>query len=233
MQKQRVKHIFFDLDNTLWDHRGNSEATLLEMFETYEITKKYNLEFDEWHDIFYEENELLWQQIRDNKISKEKLRELRFKVPFAHFGIENKALSEEFETVYLEKLSHKEKPVEGALELINYLYPKYKIHIITNGFVEVSQAKVNNLGINEKVLTLTCADELEIRKPDSRIFQHAMDKAKSTKENSLIIGDDWIADVIGGTDFGWQAIFFDSLNEGFTLENVAVVKNMIEIKELF
>lgn len=232
MDKEQVQHIFFDLDNTLWDHRGNSEITLAQMFRDYHITEKHHISFDEWHPVFYEKNELLWEQLRERHITKEQLRERRFKAPFAYFKVFDIALANEFETVYLDKMGDMTGTVEGANELLEFLKPNYHIHVITNGFEEVSQNKLNNTGLNKWVETLTCADELGIRKPDPRIFTLAMQKANAQKENCLIVGDDWIADVIGGIGFGWQAIFFDALHDGNEIENVPNVKKLMEIKDL-
>lgn len=232
MNKNKVHHIFFDLDNTLWDHRGNSKIVLEKMFRDYEIQKKYGIDFEEWHDFYYDHNELLWERLREGKINKEALREQRFYVPFAHYDIEDRVLSQEFENVYLEQVGKMTGTVEGAEELLAYLHPKYKIHIITNGFIEVSEAKIVNAKIDHYFSTLTCADEVDVRKPDPRIFTLAMSKAGATKGNSLIIGDDWIADIIGGTSFGWQAIFLDCFDSDNHLENVPVVKKLIEIKDL-
>lgn len=232
MNKNSVQHIFFDLDNTLWDHRGNSKIVLEKMFQDYEIQRKYGIEFEEWHDFYYDHNELLWERLREGKITKDELREQRFFVPFAHYDIEDRALSDEFEKVYLEKIGQMTGTVEGAEELLEYLHSKYTIHIITNGFIEVSEAKIVNAKIDHYITSLTCADEVDVRKPDPRIFSLAMNKAGSTKGNSLIIGDDWIADIIGGTSFGWQAVFLDCFDSDNQLEHVPTVKKLREIMEL-
>ncbi|MGI9525952.1 MAG: YjjG family noncanonical pyrimidine nucleotidase [Weeksellaceae bacterium] len=229
--KEKIKHIFFDLDNTLWDHRGNSEATLKQMFKDYNITEDYNLNFDEWHQVFYEKNEYLWAELREGHIHKQELRDRRFTEPFKFFKIEDKALSEKFDIHYLERMAKMAGEVEGAKDLLNYLSPNYSIHIITNGFEEVSQDKINNAKLDVYVETLTCADEIGLRKPDPRIFELAASKANAKKDESIIIGDDWIADVIGGTSFGWKAIFFDSLDDNNQMEGVPVVKTLDEIKQ--
>ena len=232
MDKLKVKHIFFDLDNTLWDHRGNSEFTLQQMFVDYNMESIYGITFQQWHPVFYDKNELLWEQIREGHIKKAELRERRFRDPFLQFKIDDKNLTNEWENVYLQRMGQMSGTVDGAVELLNYLYPNYPLHIITNGFEEVSAAKIENSELNGFFQTLTCADELNLRKPDPRIFKLAMQKSGANAEESIIIGDDWIADVIGGLGVGWQAIFFDSLNDGNALENVPTVKKLIEIKDL-
>ncbi|MXV37504.1 noncanonical pyrimidine nucleotidase, YjjG family [Flavobacteriaceae bacterium Ap0902] len=229
--KDNIRHVFFDLDNTLWDHRGNSEATLRQMFKDYQITEQYNLDFDAWHEVFYEKNEYLWAELREGHIQKQTLRDRRFAEPFKYFKIEDPTLSEKFDMNYLERMAKMKGEVAGAKDLLEYLSPYYTLHVITNGFEEVSQAKIDNAELSAYIETLTCADEIGLRKPDPRLFELAASKAGASKEESVIIGDDWIADVLGGTSFGWKAIFFDSLNDGNQLDGVPNVKKLEEIKQ--
>lgn len=232
MDKAKVRHIFFDLDNTLWDHRGNSEITLEKMFAEYSIQQKYGFSFEEWHPVFYDKNELLWEQIREGHIRKAELRERRFRDPFLLFEVDDRNLTDDWEAVYLAKMGKMSGTVSGARQLLEYLKPDYHIHVITNGFEEVSQSKIENSELNGFIQTLTCADEIGLRKPDPRIFQLALDKAEAVKDEALIIGDDWIADVIGGLGAGWQAVFFDALNDENQMEGVPTVKSLAEIKNI-
>ena len=232
MDHSKVKHIFFDLDNTLWDHRGNSEITLQQMFAEYQLQEKFGFSFEEWHPVFYDKNELLWEQIREGHIQKAELRERRFRDPFLMFDVDDLELTEEWENIYLDRMGQMSGTVQGAKDLLEYLQPNYHIHVITNGFEEVSHKKIENSDLNGFIQTLTCADEIGLRKPDPRLFQLALDKAGTVKEEALIIGDDWIADVIGGLGAGWQAVFFDALLDGNQMEDVPTVKSLHEIKNL-
>ncbi|MDR6159673.1 FMN phosphatase YigB (HAD superfamily) [Chryseobacterium sp. SLBN-27] len=67
----KIQHIFFDLDNTLWDHRKNAYLTIKNLFEKEEINLKYNIDFEEFHSVYHEINEKLWENIRDGIIDKE------------------------------------------------------------------------------------------------------------------------------------------------------------------
>lgn len=229
---EKIKHVFFDLDNTLWDHRGNSEKVLEQMFINQKIQEKHQIQFHEWHHVFYIENEKLWIQLRKNEISKEKLREMRFQLPFLYFGIDQPDLAIYFEQHYLEQMAEQSGLVSGAVELIDYLRPKYRIHVITNGFVEVSGSKIRNSPLNGKIETLTCADDIGVRKPAPEIFDLALSRADAHKEESLLIGDDWIADAQGAMQYGMQVIFFDSLKDNPSTTDFPIVKNLLDIKEL-
>lgn len=226
-----IQHIFFDLDNTLWDHRKNAYLTLNEIFAREKVQEKYQLGFEEFHKEYFTINENLWAGIRDGKIDKQYIRDHRFYDSFLFFGIDDKELSQKFENNFLDQIIENNELVEGAFDILEYLaQKKYRLHILSNGFEEVTYRKCELSGIKNYFATITSADEINIRKPQPEIFEYALKKADAKKENSIIIGDDWIADVEGGLAFGMDAIFFDRFNDDFDAE-VKTVKNLSDIKQ--
>lgn len=226
-----IQHIFFDLDNTLWDHRKNAYLTLKEIYTREKVQEKYHLGFEEFHKEYFTINENLWAQIRDGKIDKQYIRDHRFYDSFLFFGVDDLALSQKFENNFLDQIVENNELVEGTFELLEYLAHKnYRLHILSNGFEEVTYRKCELSGIKNYFETITSADEINIRKPQPEIFEYALKKADAKKENSIIIGDDWIADVEGGLAFGMDAIFFDRFNDDFDAE-VKTVKNLSEIRQ--
>ncbi|MFY1047921.1 YjjG family noncanonical pyrimidine nucleotidase [Chryseobacterium sp. GP-SGM7] len=227
----KIQHIFFDLDNTLWDHRRNAYLTIKDLFEKEEITLKYNIDFEEFHSVYHEINERLWEQIRDGEIDKGYLRIHRFYDTFSRFGIDNLELSMYFEEHFLDKILNYNHLVEGAEYILDYLKGKnYTLHIISNGFQEVTERKCILSKIDHYFKTITSADSVGVRKPNPAIFEYSLNLAKAKKEESILIGDDWIADIIGSQQFGIDCIFFDILNENKEVENLKVIKHLFQIK---
>jgi len=228
----KIQHIFFDLDNTLWDHRRNAYLTIKDLFDKEEITLKYNIDFEEFHSVYHEINEKLWEQIRDGEIDKEYLRKHRFYDTFKHFGIDDLELSMFFEEHFLDKILNYNHLVESAEYILDYLKAKnYTLHIISNGFQEVTERKCILSGIDHYFQTITSADSVGVRKPNPAIFEYSLGLSEAKKEESILIGDDWIADVIGAQNFGMDVIFFDVLNENKEVENLKVIKHLLQIKE--
>ncbi|VXC51810.1 MULTISPECIES: YjjG family noncanonical pyrimidine nucleotidase [Chryseobacterium] len=228
----KIQHIFFDLDNTLWDHRRNAYLTIKDLFDKEEITLKYNIDFEEFHSVYHEINEKLWEQIRDGEIDKEYLRKHRFYDTFKHFGIDDLELSMFFEEHFLDKILNYNHLVESAEYILDYLKTKnYTLHIISNGFQEVTERKCILSGIDHYFQTITSADSVGVRKPNPAIFEYSLGLSEAKKEESILIGDDWIADVIGAQNFGIDVIFFDVLNENKEVENLKVIKHLLQIKE--
>lgn len=228
-----IQHIFFDLDNTLWDHRRNAKLALEDLFRREQIREKYSLTFEEFHKEYFTVNENLWAQIRDGEIDKEYIRKFRFYNTFLFFGIDDFELAQRLEINFLDEIVSYNHLVEGAFELLEYLsQKKYRLHVLSNGFKEVTYRKCELSGIKNYFETITSADEINIRKPQPEIFEYALNKSGTKKAESVIIGDDWIADIEGGLAFGMKAIFFDVFNDNYTAENVKTVKKLSEIHEL-
>lgn len=228
----KIQHIFFDLDNTLWDHRKNAYLTIKDLFAKEEIDLKYNIDFEEFHSVYHEINEKLWEDIRDGIIDKEYLRKHRFYDTFMHFEVDDQKLSMYFEEHFLDKILNHNELVEGAEYILEYLKAKnYTLHIISNGFKEVTERKCILSGIDKYFQTITSADTVGVRKPRPEIFEYSLGLSDATKENSILIGDDWIADVVGAQNFGMDVIFFDVLNENKEDKGLKVIKHLLQIKD--
>ncbi len=230
----KMQHIFFDLDNTLWDHRRNAYLTLKEIFEREKVRDKHNIHFEEFHKEYFTINERLWAQIRDGEIDKEHLRKHRFYDSFLFFGIDDFALAQTFEKNFLDEILNYNDLVEGSFDLLEYLSDKgYTLHILSNGFEEVTYRKCELSGIKNYFKTITSADEIDVRKPNPEIYAYALNKAGAKIEESAMIGDDWIADVEGGKAFGLQVVFFDVFNDNYEADGVTVIKRLAELKDIF
>lgn len=228
-----IRHIFFDLDNTLWNHRKNAELTLRQLFKKEKINEIYQLNFDDFHREYFTINENLWANIRDGKIDKDYIRKHRFYDSFLFFGIDDFELSQRFEHSFLDEIIEYNELVDGTFELLEYLASKhYKMHILSNGFQEVTHRKCELSGIQNYFETITSADEINIRKPRLEIFEFALRKANASKKESIMIGDDWIADIEGATAFGMKAVFYDVFNDDFKAKEVNVIKKLSELKDI-
>ncbi len=228
----KIQHIFFDLDNTLWDHRRNAYLTIKDLFAREEINLRYTIAFEEFHAVYHRMNELLWEKIRDGMIDKEYLRKHRFYDTFNNFGIDDLQLSTFFEEHFLDQILNYNHLVEGADLVLDYLKSKnYTLHIISNGFQEVTERKCILSGIDHYFTTITSADSIGVRKPNPAIFEYSLSLSEAKKEECILIGDDWIADVTGAQNFGIDVIFFDALNENPQQENLKSIRHLLHLKD--
>ena len=119
---------------------------------------------------------------------------------------------------------------EGAWEILDYLFPKYKLHIITNGFQTVQAGKLKNSNIEHFFQTITNSEMAGVKKPNPLIFEYALKKANATKSKSIMIGDSLEADIEGAINVGLDAIFFNEFNVSVD-EKIHQVNHLMLLKE--
>lgn len=225
-KKIMVKDVFFDLDHTLWDFDKNSMLAFKRVFKKFKIT----IELDTFLKIYEPINIKYWKKYREDKVSKENLRRGRLIDSFNFFDlIYTTEKIDKIADAYIEELPFDNHLFEGALEILDYLTLKYKLHIITNGFEEVQQKKLKNSGIVHYFSTVTTSEEVGVKKPNSKVFLTALKKANSLPEESVMIGDSLEADILGANNIGMQTIFYNYRNESIS-KKMKSIDSLIEIK---
>lgn len=228
----KIRHIFFDLDNTLWDHRKNALLTLNDLFERKKISERHHIIFEEFHQKYDEINEALWVKIRDGIIDKNFLRKHRFYDTFLHFGVDDEHLANYFEKHFLDEIINYNELVPGALGILEYLKSKkYQLHVVSNGFHEVTNRKVEKSGLKFFLKTIISAEDARAMKPNPKIFEYSLHLVNAEKSESIFIGDDWIADVKGAQNFGLDVIFFDALRENISENGLKIIQRLEEINK--
>ena len=225
MKIKNIKHIFFDLDHTLWDFDKNSALTFDKIFKINQV----HLDVAKFLSIYEPVNLNYWKLYRNSEIDQDQLRYGRLKDTFDAMDIEVEdslihLLSEDYIT-YLTTFNHL---FEDTLEILEYLQPKYRLHIITNGFEEAQQKKIAGSNITHYFKTVTNAEMAGVKKPNPLIFQYALKLANATPEESLMIGDNYEADILGALEVGYDAIFFNYRND----DSEAHIKQVTQLSEL-
>jgi putative hydrolase of the HAD superfamily len=222
------KHIFFDLDHTLWDFDKNSAFA----FEI--IFKKHNLDVNvaTFLKHYIPRNHHYWKLYQVNQITVQDLRFYRLKDVFdvLEFTISDvmiNVLSEDYIT-YLTESNHL---FDGAIEILEYLKPNYELHIITNGFHFAQDKKLKKANIAHYFTTITNSELAGVKKPHPNIFNFALSLANATKKESIMIGDSFEADIEGALDFGIDAVFFNEHNTPVNRQ-ISQVKHLLELKNI-
>jgi putative hydrolase of the HAD superfamily len=222
------KHLFFDLDRTIWDFDKNSISALKQIISEENIDELSN-SFSSFHSIYKEENSKLWEAYGKGFISKEELRYGRFKNTLAKFSIHDTEIVKRFGDAYVEISPLQNQLIPGVEEAIRSLNKiGFPMHIITNGFKEVQFVKLNNCGLSSYFKEVICSEDIGVNKPNPEIFYHAHRKANTLARNSVMIGDDYHADIHGATSSGMKAIFFNP-NGRNNYQHEHEVKHMDEL----
>lgn len=202
------KHIFFDLDRTLWDFDRSSAETVKELFFKYRLDRSIENPED-FIKVYHEVNLELWSHYRRGEMTKDVLRTKRFRISLDRFGIVDENLAEKFGDDYLNISPTKTILIPHAREILNYLYPVYKLHIITNGFLTTQQIKLKNSRLDQYFESLTTSEVVGHNKPRPEIYHQALTSVNARKKESLMIGDDLDVDILGARNFGIDQAFLN------------------------
>lgn len=219
----KYEHIFIDLDKTLWDFETNARETFTEIFHKYQLTEKGIEGLDRFLEVYTGHNDMLWALYRENRIKKEILNVQRFRMTLESFGIKDETLPLHIADDYVTLSPMKNNLFPGAVKTLEILVKRgYSLHIITNGFEEVQQAKLDHSDLRRFFKTITTSEEAGVKKPALRIFHLALEKASALPEKSIMIGDDPEVDLTGARGAGMDQLFFNPAklghNGGITME---------------
>lgn len=227
MKNKAIKHVFFDLDHTLWDFDKNSALTFDKIFKQHDV----GVDLNAFLKVYEPVNLQYWKRYRDEEIDKIELRYGRLRDTFdsINFTVED-ALIHNLSTDYIEHLSSFNHLFEGTLDLLQYLHPKYQLHIITNGFEEAQLKKMDSSAITSFFKTITNAENAGVKKPNPIIFDYALKIANAHPKESIMIGDNYEADVLGALNVGYDAIFFNYRNDQ-SEPHIKQIKHLSQIKK--
>ena len=222
-----ITDIFFDLDHTLWDFDKNSEMAFDRIFKN----KYPNIRIEDFIEKYAPINQDCWKLYQNDKITHQELRYNRLKFSFDALNLE---ISDEdinqIANDYIEFLPDNNYLFDGAIEVLEYLKPKYNLHIITNGFANVQDKKINNAALSGYFNTITNSELAGVKKPNSIIFDYAINLAQASKENSIMIGDCLDADINGALNAGLDAIFFNE-KKIEAPQNIKQINHLLELKK--
>jgi putative hydrolase of the HAD superfamily len=229
----RYQHIFFDLDNTLWDFDRSSILAFDKIFQIFDLIKYGIPSAEDFHKTYFDHNNRLWDLYRKGEIDKDFLKIERFRLPLKDYGITDEKLASDLGESYTDYAARLVALVPNTMKVLNYLKEKnYKIHLITNGFLEVQSIKMQASGLDKMIDSSFVSEVVGFKKPDHRIFHHAMKEAGGNIENSVMIGDDLSVDIIPAKEIGMTHIYFNrkkiSHNEKIDYE----IYDLIEICDI-
>ncbi|MEQ1554472.1 MAG: YjjG family noncanonical pyrimidine nucleotidase [Ferruginibacter sp.] len=201
------KHLFFDLDHTIWDFDTNAKDTLQDLYNNglAEITKA---PFQEFYDKYLFHNAHLWARYEKGFIGVEELKWKRMWRTLLDFKIADEGLSKELSATFLEILPTKKVVFPYTFEILEYLTKKnYQLHLITNGFVHTQTMKLKNSGLDKYFIEMITSEVSNSIKPKKEIFDFALQKTNAKLNESLMLGDNQDADIAGALNAGMDVVF--------------------------
>jgi putative hydrolase of the HAD superfamily len=222
-----ITDVFFDLDHTLWDFDKNSAIAFDRIFKS----RYPQIKIEDFIEKYAPINQECWKLYQHDKITHQELRYNRLKFSFDALNLTiTDADINQIAEDYIEFLTDNNHLFDGAIEVLDYLKTKYRLHIITNGFASVQDKKISNALLSGYFTTITNSELAGVKKPNSIIFDYAINVANTSKENSIMIGDCLDADVNGALNAGLDAIFFNE-KKVETPDTIKQINHLLELKK--
>ncbi len=230
---RNYKYLFFDLDHTLWDFDRNSEATMRQLYEEYDLAARGIEDFDNMFAVYNIHNDKLWARYRNGYIKRDELRWKRMWLMLLDFKIADTALSHELSTAYLEILPTQTLLVPHAQELLDHCKGRYEMHLITNGFETTQRLKLQYSGIARYFDLLITSERSNSMKPHKDIFDYALKEANARAEDSIMIGDAVDIDIAGAINAGWDSAYYNPKEMPHSHKPTYEVKGLNELIAVF
>ena len=207
-----IKTVFIDLDDTIWDFTANSKVAMRKVYAQYGLESQ--CPYERFIECYLRHNAELWTLYHHGKISKEFLITERFRVAFDECGIEikDKDIPMRFNNDYLETIVLCDKVVDGAHHLLEHLHKRGPVYVLSNGFENLQYRKLRSGKLDKYIDRLILSDDINVTKPDRRLFDYALDAVGGEASTTVMIGDNYDADILGAMNAGWSAIYFNRDN---------------------
>jgi putative hydrolase of the HAD superfamily len=229
----KYKHLFFDLDHTIWDFDANSRVTLADLYEEFDLYTIGVNDFEQFYLNYLEHNERLWARYRNGYIKVDELRWKRMWLTLLDFRIGNQDIAKQMGQRFLEMLPNRTILFDYAKEILQYLTDKrYAIHLITNGFEETQHAKLRNSGIDHFFREVITSEGSNSLKPKKEIFDYAFMKAGALPEQSIMIGDSIEVDIQGAINAGIDQVYVNHIGAKPELLPTYTVTSLIELENI-
>ena len=229
----KYKNIFLDFDDTLIDTQGFATKCLKELFEEYSLCEYFESK-EIFLEIYHKHTSKLWEDYALGLVDKETLLKERFEKPFNHIPHIIGDFTDTLNNSFIEKVIQIDLLIDGACDLLSYLKQKnYKIVMLSNGFTEIQYQKIDKVGWNDFFDFIILSDVIGVNKPDPIIFQKALDISDSKVNESIMIGDSYLADIQGAININMDQIWFNPNHQQaaqqptYTVDKLSKIKNIL------
>lgn len=228
----KYKHLFFDLDHTLWDFDENARITMQQLHVDFNLPGKGIRDFDRFYQAYRVHNERLWAQYRNGHIKQEELRLKRMWLSLLDFDVDDEELAMQMNELFLQLLPSRNLLFPDTIEVLRYLEKKgYQLHLITNGFEEVQHTKLKHAGLSPFFKVVVTSEGSNSLKPQKEIFEYALQKTGATVEESLMIGDALDVDVAGALNIGMDAVHVNYNRKAQDIQPTYTIYHLQELKD--
>lgn len=232
---KRYDVLFIDLDDTLYDFTANSQSTYREVYALMGYDRWFR-DFDHYYEIYWERNCQLWELYADSKITKDQLNAERYVHPLRVVGVPDaEAVGAQFWAESMKRLPLGTQLKPHAREILEYLKPRYRLYILSNGFAELQARKMQSANISHYFEGVVLSEDIGVNKPHREIFEHALKMAGTTADRALMIGDNYEVDIKGAWGAGIDQVFYNTAGKEIDEEQLKpthTINSLLELTEI-
>ena len=193
----------FDADNTLLDFTRAEHEALCECLAARGLPTD-----NRTVSLYSAINDRHWKMLERGETTRDKLKVDRFADFFAEVGYQGDpaAMAED----YVSALSRQTHLLDGALELIQALYGKCRLYIVTNGITSVQKSRFGSCPLAPYFDACFISEEMGCAKPEKRFFDLvAASIPNFVPSEAIVIGDSLSSDILGGINAGLDTCWYD------------------------
>ena len=230
----QYKHLFFDLDHTLWDFETNSRQTLHDLYHTHHLAARGIADFDLFYKQYIVHNDKLWDRYRNGFIKVDELRWKRMWLTLLDFKIGDEPLARLMGQQFLDALPTRKTLFPYTIEILTYLKGKgYGLHLITNGFEKTQLSKLQYAGISDYFGEVITSEGSGSLKPHKEIFEYAFRKTGASPAASIMLGDSIEVDIQGAVNAGMDQVYVNHLGVEPAIKPTYTVTSLKELETIF
>lgn len=200
---ERRKKIFFDVDDTLLDFRTAERNAISAAFRDFllpvneAVLRRYS-----------EINLSCWEALERGMMTRGEVLVRRFEMLFAELGVE--AAAEQVQDRYEALLESGQYFVPGAPELLETLFPRYNLYLISNGNTVTQECRLKSAGIGPYFKGIFISEQIGANKPSKTFFDACFAAIPDfRREDAVIVGDSLTSDILGGINAGVKTCWFN------------------------
>lgn len=205
MSNLTPKFIYFDLDDTLLDHKKAEQKGLADVYQHFDVFTDISLKT--LLNVYHLINKGLWEEYGKGEIDRFILQRRRFEETLSRLGIDT-ALHEQIGNAYMDNYRNHWEWIDGAKNAFDSIRAKYPVGIITNGFAETQWMKIDQFGFRETASQIVISEEIGVKKPHPKIFDYSTQLVGVERSEILYVGDSLTSDVMGGKEAGWKVAWY-------------------------
>lgn len=234
MNAKIYKHLFFDLDHTLWDFDTNAKNSIGTLYHQLNLDTVTGIPFTDFYSVYLIQNKLLWARYEKGFLTSEELKWKRMWRTLLAFKIADEPLARKLSADFLEILPTQKEVFPHTFEILDYLTEKkYSLHLITNGFEKVQWSKLKHSGLDKYFHHVITSEASNSMKPKKEIFEFALRKTEAKLADSIMLGDNLEADIKGAMNAGMDSIFINHVEAECTIEPTHIVTHLKQLETIF